>query len=368
MTINTTDLLRAVEQAKKFTILKSLQPVLANIWIQSTEFDLQVAATNFDEIYKNKLPQRYGKLFTVTADAMTLQKILKNIKDNTIELDLIDDVLHLTTKKTTYKLHIITTDDYPEAFINSINKDNYIVVIPEVSTDIIKKVGQASAKYETNNLLSTVNYKSKTNTLCATDGNRLFTCKLDTPTIESSLEIMFAINTVNNLLESTYEVGEVTIKNTTYAGDDYERKFVVFTNDTESIYTKSWEGQYPKYEQLIPQHNYNLIDIKSDALSSALKEVELTCNAQTGITKLFFKDNQLSLETSTPDIGTTTTIANTDKYEVDEDKLSKIALNIKYLKDVTKLGKNLNFSLGSQLSAARVDVDNFTCLLMPIQV
>jgi DNA polymerase-3 subunit beta len=368
MTIYTTDLLNAVEQAKKYTPAKSSIPILHNIWIESTRDSLRIVTTNIADIYQNKIDQRNGEDFTTSVDASSLYKVIKSIKDSilTLEYDTESEILKLITKKTTYKLNTMKKEgkgnEYPEYFTTDFISTYYTQVHPEVSTELLKKVAVAAKKYEANNLLSTIHFTAKTNKLAATDGYRLFVCKLDAEPTQDSIsaseypELMFSAETANKLTESKYELGCTKTSN--------NQKFITFKSGDEVIYTRFYEGQYPKYEQLIPQHNDNIVKLTSKALVEALNTVALTCNNRTKITKLNFSDNIFTMSTSSPDLGETITTVDTDEIE-GSDKLTSIAFNHTYLKDLTKIGTDLIFNLGSSL---RVDIGNMTCLIMPIQI
>jgi DNA polymerase-3 subunit beta len=129
------------------------------------------------------------------------------------------------------------------------------------------------------------------------------------------------------------------------------------------------EGQFPKYNQLIPQSNPKEAVVNVSQLTAALERVSIMVNEKTSIVKLEFVKNSLKLSADTPDSG-----KSEESLDVDYDGEDlAIAFNYKYVlealknidSDEVKIG--LNTGLSATVFKPNSDED-LICLIMPVQI
>ena len=129
------------------------------------------------------------------------------------------------------------------------------------------------------------------------------------------------------------------------------------------------EGQYPKYNQLIPTESPKEAVVNVSQFISALDRVSIMVNEKTNIVKINFEDNELTLFADTPDSGKS-------EEKIDITYTSEpllIAFNYKYMlealknidADEVKIG--LNTGLSATVLKPNSDED-FVCLIMPVQI
>ena len=135
------------------------------------------------------------------------------------------------------------------------------------------------------------------------------------------------------------------------------------------IISRLMEGQYPKYNQLIPTDCPKEAIVKISQLVSALERVSIMVNERTSIIKFELKDNKLILTADTPDSGTAE-----DEIDVDYTQEEiKIAFNYKYVLDSLKNmdTEEVKIGLNTSLSATVLkpnSEEDYVCLIMPVQI
>ena len=128
-------------------------------------------------------------------------------------------------------------------------------------------------------------------------------------------------------------------------------------------------GQYPQYNQLIPQTFPKEAKVNVSQMVSALELVSTMVNEKTCIVKLNFSENCLYLMADTPESGNSQSQIDV-KYSGDE---ILIAFNYRYLLDCLKNidAEEAIICMNTNLSATVIKPDNeedFIYLVMPVQI
>ena len=123
-------------------------------------------------------------------------------------------------------------------------------------------------------------------------------------------------------------------------------------------------GQYPKYQQLIPQ-NTNFVAIDKMQLLKAIERVGIMVNERTNIVKLMFKADNLMLVADNVESGNAEESLDID-YKQDD---LTIAFNYAYMLDFLRTTQSdvINVELNQALSPT-IFRGEFVYLLMPIQI
>ena len=129
-------------------------------------------------------------------------------------------------------------------------------------------------------------------------------------------------------------------------------KKIVITIDKTKIVTRLMQGQFPKYNQLIPQTFPKEAVVNKSDLIAALERVAVMVNEKNSIVKFEFADNTLKLSGDSPDAGN-----------------SQDEIDIKYMSEPLVIA--FNVKLNSNLSAtvfAPVSDEDYLYLVMPVQL
>ena len=230
----------------------------------------------------------------------------------------------------------------------------------------VRQAGFAAASYETSNLLSGIvfNISSNVMEIASTDGNRLARVRENIENKENhSNQLIIPSKTLNEFIKMCGFIDEDTVKIYTQGS-----KIIIKSEKTTTI-SRLLEGQFPKYNQLIPQESPKTAVVNVSQIISALERVSIMVNEKTSIVKMEFTNNNLKLTADTPDAGKSEENIDID-YKGEE---LTIAFNYKFVLEALKNidSDNVKIGLNTPLSATMFRPDNeddFVCLIMPVQI
>jgi DNA polymerase-3 subunit beta len=148
-----------------------------------------------------------------------------------------------------------------------------------------------------------------------------------------------------------------------------EKTRIIFKTGSIIMTSRLIEGEYPPYNQLIPQTCEKNAVINREEMISTLDRVAVMVNERTNIVKFIFNENTLFLKADTPDAGLG---EDSIPIEFSGDELT-IAFNYRYVLDSLKImeSEKVKIGMGGSLSATLFkpdSEDNYLCLIMPIQI
>lgn len=363
------DLFNGIKIVERATAMKGLQPVLANILIETidkstikfcaTDLDLTVIATVQAQIKEE------GK---ITLPAKKLGDIVSRLSDSLISFKLTEETnsMNITSKNTKFDIIGISANEFPiiEQKIE-LNEENAIEIELKPFSKAIRQAGFAAAGYESNNLLSGVVCDISENILemASTDGNRLARVREKIENKGKTSQLIIPSKTLQEFIKMSSFIEEEKVKIYT------DKTKIIIKSENTMIISRLMEGQYPKYNQLIPQESPKEAIVNISQLISSLERVAIMVNEKTSIVRFQFIEDKIILSADTPDSG-----ASEDEIEIDyKFEELKIAFNYKYVLDSLKNMDTTEVKIGlnSSLSATVLKPNNeedYVCLIMPVQI
>lgn len=366
---NKDDLLNGIRIVERATVVKGLQPVLANVLIETTgENQIKLSATDFDlsiTTLINATVEDEGKF---TLPAKKLGEILSRLNDELMTLELNGSTATITCKNSKFDIIGISANEFPK-IEEDIAENDCMEIEGEPFTKAIRQVVSAAAGYETNNMLSGVICQVNKNVLemAATDGNRLArvreVVKNTSTDEENPFEMLISSKVLAELSKISLLVDSDLIKICK------EQKKIVITIDKTKIITRLMQGQFPKYNQLIPQTFPKEAVIDKGNLISALERVAVMVNEKNSIVKFEFMDNTLKLSGDSPDAGNSQDVIDVN-YTGEP---LAIAFNYKFILEFLKIveSEEIKVQLNTPLSATvfvPCSEDDYLYLVMPVQL
>ena len=203
--------------------------------------------------------------------------------------------------------------------------------------------------------------------MAATDGNRLArvreVVKNNSADSEKVFEMLISSKVLSELSKISLLSESENIK------ISKEAKKIVITIDKTKIITKLMQGQFPKYNQLIPQSFPKEAKINKSALVSALERVAIMISEKNSIVKFEFGDDMLKLSGDSPEAGNSQDVIDI-KYTGEP---ITIAFNYKFVLEFLKIveSEDIMVQLNTPLSAtvlAPVSDEDYIYLVMPVQL
>ena len=356
--------LRIVERA---TAQKGLQPVLANILLDAVDKNkINLYATDFDLTIMTSIEAVVNNIGKITLPARKLVDIVSRLSDGIINFELNGTTMTIKSGKSQFDIIGISAMEFPKIeFLTEEDNEVEIDVKPLVIG--IKEAGFAAAPYESNNnLLSGVVCDINKNVLeiASTDGNRLARArKIITNKDDKIIKLIVPAKVLQEFLKISYFIEEDTIKLYTKTNK------IMIKSENITMMSNLMNGQYPQYNQLIPQTFPKEAKVSVAKIVSALELVSTVVNEKTNIVKFNFTQNNLSLMADAPEAGKSQ--SDIDILYSGEDIL--IAFNYKYLLDFLKNvdAEDVIICMNTNLSATVLKPDNeedYIYLAMPVQI
>ncbi len=171
---------------------------------------------------------------------------------------------------------------------------------------------------------------------------------------EKTLEIAFEIRDAISGLKTIEEI-----------------KCVYFKSGDVSMVSQVIQGNFPQYEQLIPESYSFKVSFSAPVIAQRLKMID-EINLSSGITRFSFHQNksgahECSMEAGKEDLGK---YSLTAPVKIEEGNDGKIAFNYKYILDILRYFAMTTLEISSVSSPGKFtgDIDGLTVVVMPMFV
>ena len=370
-TVKKEDLFDGIKIVERATSIKALQPVFMNILIETIDKGtIRLVATDLDLTVTALVDAQVEEIGKITIPSKTINEIVSKLGANKLikfEMEEGETTVSVTCQNSKFDIIGISANEFPPEVYNVefSDKEGFEIELKPFAK-AVRQAGFAAAGYETSNLLSGIvcDISSQVLEIASTDGNRLARVREHIENKENKTkQLIIPAKTLNEFIKMTSFIDEDVIK--IYAE---KTKLIIKTEKTTTI-SRLLEGQYPKYNQLIPTESPKEAVVNVSQFISALDRVSIMVNEKTNIVKINFEDNELTLFADTPDSG-----KSEEKIDITytaEPLL--IAFNYKYMLEALKNidAEEVKIGLNTGLSATVLKPnsdEDFICLIMPVQI
>ena len=368
--IKINDLYNGIKIVERATSVRALQPVLLNILIETTGSNsLRLVATDLDLTVMAEVDAQVEEEGKITLPSKTLNEIVSKLGNKLITFEKAQDssIVNITCQNSKFDIIGISANEFPPEVYNiELNEEDSFEIEVKPLTKAVRQAGFAAASYETSNLLSGIvcDISGQTLEIASTDGNRLARVRevIKNPD-DKARQLIIPSRTLNEFIKMSSFIEEDSIKIYT------EKTKMIIKSEKTTTVSRLLEGQFPKYNQLIPSESPKTATVNVSEMISALERVSIMVNEKTSIVKMEFSENQLKLTADTPDSGKSEeemAINYTGEELV-------IAFNYKYVLEALKnidceeVNIGLNTSLSATVFRPNCEED-FVCLIMPVQI
>lgn len=364
------DLYNGIKLVERATSMKALQPVLLNIYIETIDKGtIKLVATDLDLTVIALVDAQVEEEGKITLPSKTLNEIVSKLGDKLITFEMKPDEtsVNITCQNSKFDIIGISANEFPPEVHNvELSAENSFEIAVKPLTKAVRQAGFAAANYEASNLLSGIvcDISGSQLEIASTDGNRLARVreKIDNKDNVTN-QLIIPSRTLNEFIKMSALIEDENVKIYT------ERTKLIIKSERTTTISRLLEGQFPKYNQLIPAESPKEALVSVPELIGALERVSIMVNDKTSIVKLYFSQGKLKLTADTPDSG-----KSEDELDIvyNAEDL-EIAFNYKFVLEALKNMdcENVKIGLNTGLSATvfRPDCeDDFVCLIMPVQI
>lgn len=365
------DIHQAVAAVQRATATRVIQPILSNILIESIGTEsLKLSATDLDFAIETTIPAKVPEEGRTTLSAKKLAEIISKLaggREIVFEIEEAVQTARIQCGTALFDMRTLPADEFPQ--IKQIDTNEYLEVDGKAFIRSINQTAFAAASYDANNVLGGVFFQLNERGLemAATDGSRLarrIEAVSEGAGVQLNVSAIIPAKALQEFLKlCSSDINEQPVRLAIQEGQ------ISFRTPRFYVLSRLLDGQYPKYNQLIPAENKIVAFANKKAFIDSLERTAVMANERTNIVKLSLDKGNMSLAAQTPDVGD-----SKDTLEVlyDGDTLN-IAFNYKYVIDALKVieSEDVRMETNGPLSPTIFkgkEENGYLCLVMPVQV
>lgn len=349
---------------------KTTIPILENVLLELQGNKLQLTGTDLEICISTEITVNADMDGACAVPAKSLNEILRELPEIPIEIQLEDqNKVSLRTQNGLYKLGSQPKEEFPSIVLE--DSEGQFEIESDILSRMINKTLFAVSTDELRTTLMGVYFQllAEEFRCVATDGHRLVKInnnKIKSPEFQKNVIVPTkALSLILRNIESLEDPQTITIS--------FGENHLIFRMDGTFVYSKIIEGQYPKYENVIPMDNDKKMAVNKEELAAAVKRVAIFSNAFTHQIKFGLENNVLKISSEDIEYGGEGNEEISVNYDAD---ILEIGYNGLYILDIIKNidTDEVSFLLKDSVSAAIVTPisqkanEDLMMLIMPIRL
>lgn len=359
---NKKDLVDAISVVQKAVAAKSTISILEGILIEAKGQTITLKGTDIDVSIETVFVTEVQEEGKLVVDSKMFGDIIRKLPNNVITIESLENnILNISAERSEFNLVYMEPNEYPEFPV--IEDSTKILVSQDKLKNMIKKVLFSVATEDTRPILMGVYFEVKEQklNLVALDGYRM---ALATETIDSNENFSSVVS--GKTLRDISSLLQDTDQNISLSFTD---NHVLFEINSTKIISRLLQGEFIKYQNMIPDYSKLNVKINKDDLYEATERASVMANeGSSNLIKLNFEDD-IVLVSSNSKLGKVKEEVNIEK---DGDSL-EIAFNAKYIIDILKVmdEETILLELTSNISPCiikPIENDNSLYLVLPVRI
>ena len=371
----------ALQLVSRAVATRPTHPVLANVLLTADAGSNRLSLTGFDLSLgiQTSLAASVETSGAITLPARLLGEIVSRLSSDSPVTFAVDDSgeqVQLTSLSGSYQMRGMSADDYPD--LPMVESGMTLKLQPERLVQALKGTLFASSADEAKQLLTGVHLKFNQRALeaAATDGHRLAVLNVEDALQDAALtdavdDEGFAVTLPSRSLR------EVERLMASWRSDEpvslfCDRGQVVFLAADQMVTSRTLEGTYPNYGQLIPDGFTRTFGMDRRALIAALERIAVLADQHNNVVKFSSQpeDGVVQISADAQDVGSGSESLPSNL----EGDAMQIAFNVRYLLDGLKaMGSDrivLHCNAPTTPAVLRSEEasEAFTYLVMPVQI
>ena len=370
------DLSNTIQAVSRAVSARPSHPVLANVLLTADAGTGRLSLTGFDLNLgiQASIPATIEASGAITLPARLFGEIVSRLSaDSPIALAIGDDAdqVELTSLCGSYQVRGLPADDFPD--LPLAQNGQQIALNPDTILKALRATLFSCSSDEAKQILTGVHLRLDATALecAATDGHRLAVMRLPHggPADGNSPDDVFAITIPARSLQELQRM--VSAKASADPLSLFsDRGQMVFTWADQVLTTRSFDGTYPPYQQLIPASFDRTFTMGRRSLIAGLERTAVLADQHNNVVKLTADQaqGQVVIQADAQDVGFA---SETVPADITGESL-QIAFNVRYLLDGLKVMTAdevvLHCNAPTTPAVLRAEADpGFTYLVMPVQ-
>lgn len=364
---NSQDLQKSIAVVEKAISARSSLPVLENMYVEISDGKLKLRGNDLEIGIENIiLIQNVEQEGSVLVKAKTLSSIVSKLDNQSVTIE-VDEKGMFVLRGHKVDLDIMGThvEEYP--VFPSVEQGVSLVLTVEDLKDMIRHTIFSVSHDETKQFLNGILVKNVQDKLVfvATDGFRLSKKQMNIVPLDKELSVIVPFKAVNEL----YRIIQ-NEQNDTKVVLNLSENQVAFRMNEFLLVSRVIMGQFPDYNQVIPQTSQYTYSVSRKKLLSACERASVIASSSSNIVRLSFNNDTLTILANSPGLGDFKEDVDMTCEKAQDPR--KIAFNNRLVLDVIKNieSEMVTLSFNGELSPCRVEEagnEDFVYIIMPIR-
>lgn len=362
LTVDRVAFVDALASAGRAVSTRSIIPALSGVQLVAETGALTITATDGDISIRARITAEVESGGAIVVPGRLLADVARQLPAGDVSLVVGDaGLLELDCGSASFKLRLLAADDFPD--VQPVDGSRVALPVGEF-TETIEQVARSASRDETRPHLTGILLSIDGDNLrsVATDSYRL---AVRTTKIEPPVSERIEANVPARALQEAVRVAdghdsvEITLS---------ERQISFSAGDTLLV-SRLIDGQFPDFEQLLPDSYEHVLEIDVAELHDAVKRVSLLAQRNTPL-KVALSEGELEVSAQTTDIGEGREVLPAPDFTGDP---LEIGFNPDFLRDGLDSAhtERAKFKLISAFRPGLIvagDDEEFMYLVMPIRL
>jgi len=351
ITVSKTIIENILSSATPFLEKKDTSQITSHIYLNAQNSILTIKATDHEIgflVTTNQVNiQEEG---TITANGKKFLDIVRILKDGDINLEILNNTLHISQNNSNFKLPTFAYNEFPE--FPSYEGKPKITIESHKLISSLKKITPAidtnNPKFELNGAL--IDIKKEKISFASTDTKRLAVIELENSS-QQELSLIIPKKAIVEIQKLFFEDIELY----------YDETYLIINSKQYTFFTKLTNGKYPEYQRIIPKEVNHTLILSKQLIIESIKQITTVSNN----VKICFNPNSIVFEALSDDnIEAKTEVAFTTNFQ----EPFTIAVNSKYILDFINNIDSTEFEIGLNQENLPFILknNNFITVIMPI--
>lgn len=266
----------------------SPNPIMENFYMQLAPKKLTITGTDGETTLQTSIQVESEDSGVFTVPSKILLDMLKTFSEQPLTFSVHETFVEIIDETDTFTINLDNPEDYPQ--LPAVEKTHEVAMPAKVLSEAIAHTLFAVGTDQLRPVMTGVlfQFNEKETRFVSTDAHRLV--KYTREDIQSKDAFQFIVpkkplQLLKNALAGVEE--SITI--------EFNEKNARFLLGETSWTTRLIEGEYPKYEAVIPKENPNILTINCDTFLSAIRRASVFSSKSTSAIRLQFKGNLLHI-------------------------------------------------------------------------
>jgi DNA polymerase-3 subunit beta len=361
ITVPKDELVAALGIVQRAVSTRTSVQILSGILIEAQTGELRLAATDMELSLRATATANVEGDGAIVLPGKTLVDIARLLPGDEVSIEHkpTESVVHITAGSAEYTLHTYNPEDFPR--LPEVDAVQTFSVDRESLLETITRVARAASRDESRPVLTgiLVRFTAGKIVMAATDSYRLAVKETEVAAAAPELEAIVPSRALQ-------ELARIAASGDTVEVGVHENQ-VLFALDGVWLTTRRIDGQFPNYQQLLPEAFEHELTLPRTELLDVVRRAAVMIQRSTPL-QLRFAEGELTVIARTHDVG-----ESKESMPVGfTGETLEIGFNAEFLRDGLESmdGDDVRLKLISPLRPAVIqgEGDDFTYLVMPIRL